>query len=233
MNNLTVLYYTSNREKPEFEEIIKRKLIEVMGDIPIISISQKPMDFYGLFSNKDNNEGVEYLIDHKNIVVGDVGLSDYNIYRQMQIGCLEAKTKYVCTAEADCLYPPTGYFDFKPPDDWTAGHYTNMYILWKGSHIFNQKAFSLCGLYANREFLLSRFSRSLGKKKWRPNYKPQHPLFHKWKEWTPFKSKIPIINCKTPEGMRHKTGVNTEGRPKKVLPYFGSAEKMEKELWPE
>jgi len=78
--DLTVLYYTSNREKPEFEEIIRRKIGETIGDTPIITVSQKPVTPFGLYPIKN----------HKNIVVGDVGLSDYNIYRQMQIGCLEA-----------------------------------------------------------------------------------------------------------------------------------------------
>jgi hypothetical protein len=213
MRDLTVIYYTSNREDITFESQIQADLYQKIGGISLISVSQKPVRF------------------GKNICVGDVGVSDYNIYRQIQIGCLEAKTTYVCTAESDCLYPPTGYFDFRPPEDWTAGHYTNLYILWKGSHIFNQKAFSLCGLFSNREFLLSRFSRSLGVKQWRPNYKPQHPLFHKWKEWTPFQSDIPIINIKTGDGMRIKSGVNTEGRPVKELPYWGSAEELEKKIW--
>ena len=212
--NLTIIYYSSNREKPEFEKLVTDSILKIAGDIPIISVTHKPMDF------------------GHNICVGDVGLSDYNIYRQMQIGCEEAKTKYVCTAESDCFYPPTGYFDFKPPENWTAGHYTNLYILWKGSHIFNQKAFSLCGLYSNREYLLSRFPRSLDANiPWMPDYKPKHPLFHKWKEWTPFRDTIPIINCKTGDGMRLQTGVNTEGKPQKELVYWGKAEEMEKRLW--
>jgi hypothetical protein len=214
--DLTIIYYTSNREKPEFESYIRNQIAKQSFKlhIPIISVSHKPIDF------------------GRNICVGDVGLSDYNIYRQMQIACLEAKTKYVCTAEADCLYPPTGYFDFKPLSNWTAGHYTNLYILWKGSHIFNQKAFSLCGLFSNRKFLLSRFPRSITPKyQWRPNHKPRHPLFYKWHDWISFDSDIAIINCKTEEGMRIKSGVNTEGRPQKELPYWGKAIDLERELW--
>ena len=213
-SDLTVIYYSSNREKPEFEKLVCDEILKIIGDTPLISVTHKPMGF------------------GKNICVGDVGLSDYNIYRQMQIACLEAKTKYVATAESDCFYPPTGYFDFQPPEGWTAGHYTNLYILWKGSHIFNQKAFSLCGLFSDREYLLSRFPRSLDPNiQWRPDYKPKHPLFHKWKEWTPFREEIPIINCKTGDGMRNKSGVNTEGVPLKQLPYWGRAEDMEKRLW--
>jgi hypothetical protein len=213
MKNLTVIYYSSNREKPEFEEMVKNKILNVIGDTQVISVTQKPMDF------------------GRNVCVGDVGLSDYNIYRQMEIACKLAKTKYVCTAEADCFYPPTGYFDFKPPEDWTAGHYTNMYILWKGSHIFKQKAFSLCALYANREFLLSRFPRSLDSAEWRPDFKPKHPLFHKYHDWTPFHGVIPVINTKTGDGMRIKTGVGTEGPPQTELPYWGKATEMEHQLW--
>jgi hypothetical protein len=212
--DLTVIYYSSNREDVNFESKIQADLYEKVDGTPIISVTQKPVRF------------------GENICVGDVGLSDYNIYRQMQIACTRAKTKYVCTTEADCLYPPTGYFNFKPPEDWTAGHYTNVYILWKGSHIFKQKAFSLCGLYANREYLLSRFPRSLDPRiMWRPNHKPHHPLFYKWHDWTPFKGGIPIINIKTGDGMRMKSGVGTEGPPQKELPYWGKAEEMEERLW--
>ena len=215
MADVTIIYYTSNREKPEYEQMIRDDITRQAWkyQIPIISVSQKPIDF------------------GTNICVGDVGLSDYNIYRQMQIGCLAAKTKYVATAEADCMYPPHGYFNFNPPEGWTAGHYCNVYILWKGSHIFHQKAFSLCGLFANREFLLGRFKRSLDDVKWRPGYKPNHPLFHKWHDWTPFKDEIPIINMKTGEGMRSWSGTDTESDPVTELPYWGKATEMEKQIW--
>jgi len=214
MENVTVIYYSSCREKPEFEQMIRDRILLTIGKTPLISVSQKPIDF------------------GQNICVGDVGLSDYNIYRQMQIGCLAAKTKYVCTAEADCIYPPIGYFDFDPPEDWTSGHYTNVYILWKGSHVFRQKAFSLCALYGNREYLLSRFPRSLDPSiQWRPDFKPHHPLFHKWKEWTPFKSEIAVINIKTGDGMRMKSGVGTEGPDKSSLHFWGCAGEMEKDIW--
>ena len=210
-NDLTVIYYTSNKEEENFEDKIKDKLLKTIGDIPLISISQKPINF------------------GQNICVGDVGTSDHNIYTQMQIGVLQAKTKFVCTAEADCLYPPTGYFDFIPPDDTTAYHYTNIWILFKGSHTFRKKAFSLCALFANREYLLSRINRSLGgRPKW--GIKKPHPIFHKYRGWMPFINDIPVINIKTKNGMRWYTG--TEGEGMEELPHWGSAVKLEEELWP-
>ncbi len=209
MKDVTVIYYTSNREKEDFESKIRKNLLKVIGDLPLISVSQKPIDF------------------GTNICVGDVGTSDHNIYRQMQTGCLKATTKFVCTAEADCLYPPTGYFDFIPPDESAAYHYTNVWILYKGSHIFKKKAFSLCALFSNREYLLSRLDRVLRKLPQWSTRKP-HPLFHKYRGWTPFTNDLPVVNIKTRNGMRWFTG--TEKIEKPELPYWGSAEKLEEEL---
>lgn len=210
MKNLSVIYYTSNREKEDFKAKIEGRLLKTIGDVPLISVSQKPIDF------------------GENICVGDVGTSDHNIYRQLQIGCLKAITKFVCTAEADCLYPPTGYFDFNPPDESSAYHYTNVWILYKGSHIFKKKAFSLCALFSNRDYLLSRLDRVFGKlPQW--SLRKPHPLFHKYRGWTPFTNSLPVINIKTREGMRWFTG--TEDVEAVELPYWGSARKLTEELW--
>lgn len=211
IKDLTVIYYTSNREKEGFEKIIRDRLLKTIGDTPLISVSQKPIDF------------------GTNICVGEVGTSDHNIYRQIQKGVLAAKTKYVATAEADCLYPNSGYFDFVPPDPNYAYHYTNVWILYKGSGIFRKKAFSLCALYANREYMISRLERVLGKlPEW--STKKPHPLFHKYNGWTPYTNELPVINIKTHDGMRWFTG--TEDVSADSLPYFGSAKNLEGELWP-
>lgn len=210
MKDVTVIYYTSNREKEDFEGKIRNNLLKVIGDTPLISVSQKPIDF------------------GTNICVGDVGTSDHNIYRQMQLGCLKATTKYVATAEADCLYPPTGYFDFKPPDEGAAYHYMNVWILFKGENVFRKKAFSLCALFSNREFLLKRLDRVLHKApQW--SLKKPHPLFHKYRDWTPYVNQLPVVNIKTREGMRWFTG--TEDIASATLPHWGSAKDLSNKLW--
>ncbi len=101
-NDATVIYYTSNQEDPAFEQAIRDHLfwmVKDAGDLPIILVSQKPTE----------------LGDHKNICVGDVGMSNVNIFRQMQIGVEAATTKYIITAEADYLHPKE-FFEFRPPD---------------------------------------------------------------------------------------------------------------------
>lgn len=221
MNDVSVVYYSSNREKPEFEQKIRDDLLKKIGDIPLISVSQKPIDSFG-----------------KNICVGDVGVSEFNLYRQLQIGCQNATTKFICTAEADCLYPPTGYFDFKPEDENIAYFYNNLYILWKGKNYFKPKGYSLCVLFVNREYLLSRLEKSLPpydifpwtieQKKILVRMFPGH--FHREGVWNTFKNELACINIKTGDGTRWGTG--TSGEPVKNLLYWGSAKNLGGMLWP-
>jgi len=94
-HDLTVIYYTSNREDERFETKIRAHLLQTIGDTPLISVSQRPIAF------------------GKNICVGDVGRSGHNVFRQYQIGVQEAETPYVCPAESDCLYP-SAFFGLRP-----------------------------------------------------------------------------------------------------------------------
>ena len=88
----TIIYYTSNRKNPAFTEKTKNVLIANCGDLPIISVSQKPLDL------------------GKNICIGDVGFSYLNAFRQILIGAHEATSEYLVFAEDDFLYPPE-YFN--------------------------------------------------------------------------------------------------------------------------
>lgn len=215
MSDTTIIFYTSNREKPEFEKKIVDNLKKSAGKIPIISVSHKPMDL------------------GTNICVGNVGCSEWNIFKQIQLGCEKAKTKFICTAEADCLYPPTGYFDFDPLITDTAYNFMNVWILKMNRWArFQKKNQTLCALFTNREYLLKRLEESIGHSdKWydgnvtHPN--PPTLFYHPWK-WPSFTSEFPIINVKTENGL-HKT---TRVRPEIMLelPYWGKAEDLKKKL---
>jgi hypothetical protein len=97
MANIAIIYYTSNREDPKFENRVKENILSVT-DLPIVSVSQKPIDF------------------GKNICVGDVGTSGFNCFRQIQIALQNTAADFVISAEADCLYPPD-YFEFVPENE--------------------------------------------------------------------------------------------------------------------
>lgn len=71
-------------------------MLKVAGDYPIISVSQKPMDF------------------GKNICVGEIGKSVRNLYKQILIGAKAADTEYVAMAEDDCLYTREHFKKYRP-----------------------------------------------------------------------------------------------------------------------
>ena len=85
--DLTIIFYTANSFENKLSAGVRENLLKVAGNYPIISVSQKPMDF-----------------GNKNICVGNIGKSPRNLYRQILIGAKAAKTEYVAMAEDDCLY---------------------------------------------------------------------------------------------------------------------------------
>ena len=97
-NDLTIIYYTSNFAPKSFLEKIRGNLLKVKSSYPLISVSQRPIDF-----------GI-------NICVGNIGRSTYNIYKQILIGAKKAKTEYIATAEDDVLYSKE-HFDYRPLGD--------------------------------------------------------------------------------------------------------------------
>jgi hypothetical protein len=100
--DLTVIYYTSNHLEevnPYFVSNTKKQLLKAIGDHPLISVSQKPMDF------------------GTNVCVGDIGRSHRNIYYQILEGCKVAKTAYVAMAEDDILYSYDHFHTYTPKEN--------------------------------------------------------------------------------------------------------------------
>lgn len=95
MNNLTVVYYTSNHleeTNPYFLTNTKKQLLKAIGELPLVVVGHKPSYF--------PSPGKPF----KEVLMGDIGRSHLNIYRQILEGCKVAKTKYVAMAEDDILY---------------------------------------------------------------------------------------------------------------------------------
>ena len=85
-------------------------------EIPIISVSQEPIDL------------------GTNICVGDLGISWKNIYLQLSEGLKATKTKYVAIAEHDCLYT-NEHFRFIPANPNTFYYNHNAWLVqWKCNH---------------------------------------------------------------------------------------------------
>lgn len=213
----TIIYYTSNREDPKFERKVQETLLQNCGGLPIISVSQKPI-----------NLGT-------NICVGDVGVSGFNMFRQVQIACEAAKTKFVISAEADCLYPPD-YFQFIPPRLDLPYRDSNLYVMPdRRNFFFYKKEGATHAQIVGREFYLRVLKKLFkGAPKWSPEEKnfPKErwhkaDVFDKIAYW---KSKNPVFQIKTHKGMRYYT--HSDRTPIDKLPFWGEGRAVRRKyLW--
>jgi len=137
----TIVYYTGNYEHPRLEARVKRTLLRLIGGTPLISVSQKPIEF------------------GKNICVGEVGISSQNAWRQLQIGAQAATTKFVCPAEADFVYPKE-FFRFQPEREDTFYCFLPVWILVVvpgRARVFTEKSYGSEGaIIAGRQLLIDR-----------------------------------------------------------------------------
>ena len=96
MNSLkdlvTIFYCSSNKEKPEFEQRIIDNINKYKGDLEVVSVTQKPIDF------------------GTNICVGEnVGVSGFNFFKQSLIALQNIKTPFALSCEADTVYGPDSH----------------------------------------------------------------------------------------------------------------------------
>lgn len=208
-----IIYYTSNREDPEFERKVQENILSVT-DLPIVSVSQKPISF------------------GENICVGDVGVSGFNCFRQVQIALQNTNADFVISAEADCLYPPD-YFQFKPNNEkcwrnnnlYVMGDY-RQYFWWKREGATHAQV-------VGRKYYLDRLNYLFdGAPKWSTeefNFpKERHKkadIFDEINFWT---SENPVVQIKTHRGMRYHT--HSERVNIYDLPYWGNGKELRRKF---
>lgn len=207
MADTTIIYYTSNREDPLFEERVRANLVKVCGDLPIISVSHQPIDL------------------GTNICVGDVGTSGFNMFRQVQIACQAATTRFVISAEADCLYPPD-YFQFVPTRDDICYRDSNLYVMPDHRDYFFYKGEGAThAQIVGRKFYLDTLEKLLaGAPQWSAEEKNfpkerhgKNDIFEHIEYW---KSSNPVFQIKTHRSMRYYT--HSDRNPVLELPFWGS-----------
>ncbi len=206
----TIIYCSSNREIPEFEQRIRDNILMVCAGLPVISVTQKPIDF------------------GTNICVGDdIGVSGFNFFRQVQIACQEAKTKFVISAEADCLYPPD-YFTWIPPRDDMCYRDSNLYVMPQHRPFFWRKAEGAThAQVVGREFYLGILVKLF---KGAPRWSVEEVNFPKERlrkedvfdreQIQYYETENPVVQIKTSQSMRHYT--NSDRIVRNELPYWGS-----------
>ena len=213
----TIIYYTSNREDPKFEKRIQANLLKNCGDLPIISVSQKPIKL------------------GTNICVGDVGVSGFNMFRQVEIALRACKTKFVISAEADCMYPPD-YFKFTPKKDNVPYRNSNLYVMPdRRAYWFYKKEGATHSQIVGRKFYLKTLERLFeGEPEWDTEQKnfPKEKFNSKkedvFEKVEYYQTENPVFQVKTHRGMRYYT--NSERIPIYDLPYWGNGKQVRKEL---
>ena len=113
MNDLTIIYYTANKNKDYFMANTQKYLLKAIGDTPIVCVSFKPT-----IIGKNC----------KNICIGEQKRSNYMLYKQVLMGAREANTKYVAMAEDDMLYSPE-HFSYRPTDENTFSYDINKWSI--------------------------------------------------------------------------------------------------------
>jgi len=214
MGDITIIYCSSNREMPEFEQRIRDNILKNCDDIPIVSVTQKPIDF------------------GTNICVGDhIGVSGFNFFRQSLIACKAAKTKFVLSCEADCVYPPD-YFQWTPPREDICYRNSNLYVMPQHRALFWKKEEGAThAQIVGREFYIQRLEHLFqGEPEWDVKQKnfPKEK-FHQKKEdifrlqqKESYETKNPVVQIKTSQSMRHYT--NSDRIDRAEIPYWGKAQ---------
>ena len=121
-NNISIIFYTANRISDEMMNKNIAVLKEAAGNIPIISISQAPM-----------NLGTNIVFESKE-------QCHLNIYKQLLLGAKLATTKYIGTAEDDTFYHKS-HFQLRPSDENTFAYNMNKYsyFTWSNPPIFSDR----------------------------------------------------------------------------------------------
>jgi hypothetical protein len=200
MLNRTIVYYSASRED-EFEDKIVERIMRVSGELPVISVSQKPMNF------------------GTNICVGKMEHCYKSAFRQCLIGCKRASTPFVVLTESDCYYPEKGYFDFEPTDLNTIYTYDNVWMMWNRENRTRfYKHGTTCGsIIMGREMYVKML------KDGPPNF------FDPNLKWETFTGE-PLINIKTRNGVSFGTTLTKGVRPKHSFPKIGTVDDLREKL---
>ena len=205
-----IIYYTSNRERPDFEERVRQNILKTCKGIPIISVSQKPINF------------------GKNICVGDVGTSGFNMFRQVQIACRNTDADFVISAEADCLYPPD-YFEYTPDSFNECYRTSNLYVMPDArDYFFYKKEGATHAQIVGRKYYLEMLDRLFkGAPEWsveEKNFpKERHKKEDVFKDIKYWHSDNPVFQIKTHKGMRYYT--RSDRTPILSIPFWGEGKK--------
>lgn len=145
MSDLTAVFYTCNEIPETFASKVREQLLKSIGDIPLISISHKPINF-----------GTNYVVD--------LPRSHFSIYRQALLGAKAATTKYIACVEDDTAYAKEHFDHIPSPGKFAYNMSVWSLYSWSKPALFSYKdRRNLSGLICERDLFIEameeRFSR--------------------------------------------------------------------------
>lgn len=209
----TLLYYTANRIPEQFAKNVRDHLWELSNGMPIISVSQKPIDF-------GENIHAEGLLP-----------CSYNVYAQILMGAEKAKTKYVVCCEDDSLYT-IDHLNFEPPLDLFYYNRNVWHLSPRGFFHNRRLVMSMCVVKTSLmiDSLRARFDKypssdAENVSKWwgEPGW-GEEELGLPRVGWSPFKTRIPSVT------IHHRDSLFGDKRAyrnlRQELPFWGKAENV-------
>lgn len=176
MDNLTLLYYTANTLDDTCAQNVRKHLLEVNNNkFPLISVSQKPLDF------------------GQNICVGEIGKSAYNLYKQILIGAMAVKTKYLACCEDDILYTRE-HFSNRPSSDNVFAYNRNLWFA-EAIAFWHKNESGMCLCIAPTQLLINTLKVRYEKYP-TPQPGPDKQVHRYWQEPGKFDRKFGIPNAK-------------------------------------
>lgn len=203
--DLTILYYTANVISSKIEAPVIRSLKK--NGYPIISISQKPMDF-GTNIVFEGNRSIQ------------------NIYRQVLIGAKKATTEYVALCEDDCLYTKEHFKSFRPK---AFGYNLNRWMLHLEDDIYSyRKRPVLSQCIAHRKTLIKNLEERFQLEKIPKKYCGEMGCFEKQLgmtkyEYETFETKNPNLVVCHDQGIMGKKYWGKDAEPTNELPVWGNS----------
>lgn len=141
MRDLTIIYYTANKNSDYFMANTQKQLLRAIGDTPVVCVSFKKTIF-----------GPNCI----NYCIGEQPRSKYTLYKQVLFGATKAQTKYVAMAEDDVLYSPE-HFTRRPKDEEMFSYDINRWSIfsWVKPPIFSYRVRKLMNsLIVGRDALI-------------------------------------------------------------------------------
>lgn len=142
--DLTIIFLTANEHPEHWTNFHKQKLLEAIGNYPLITSTIKPLGLPGLE------------------IIQTEPYSHRSMYRQLLKACKLATTPFIAVAESDVLYSSEHFVFYRPPMD-TVAYDMSKWSLYTWRPVFSiRKRKTNATMIAPREYLIDALEERYG-----------------------------------------------------------------------